>query len=333
MTASLWTLRSLALLFGLFAAAGCGDDAGGDPARAGSGDRDAAPDADRDAQAGPGPAEGGGSMTAIIDGRRWEAAPGMVRSRVDDDVPGGYEFEGTGNVLSRLTLALYYVDSTGSYDVGVGGSVVGAAASYASGATGMIWQTPGSGDAGTLEVETFGEGRIAGTFEFTLVPVPGSAARSMVTVEAGEFDLELPEGALEVGPGFGRSVSAEFDGERFNAATVVVTPNAGGFSFNAINDRYNVGFMIGEADGPGTYPLALGPPFRGVVVVAADPAKQENCCWGNIVDDSGSITVTTFSSDRLTGSFEFTLAPGAMGSATEPLVATSGVFDIGLRDP
>ncbi|HMI94069.1 MAG TPA: CotH kinase family protein [Polyangiales bacterium] len=42
--------------------------------------------------------------------------------------------------------------------------------------------------------------------------------------------------AVAIGPGLGRRLSAELDGERFNAATVVVTPYSGGLSFNALNE-------------------------------------------------------------------------------------------------
>jgi hypothetical protein len=282
--------------------------------------------------AGPSAASTGGTFTAVIDGAAWQATPMSVRSRVDDDVPGGYQLEGTSASLQQVWLKLYYVDAPGTYDLGVSGSVVGASAGYTRSTS--IWQTPATGVAGTLEISALTAHRIAGTFEFVAAPVPGSQAKGMVTITDGQFDLPLERKAAEIGPALGRTLSADFDGERFNAAAIVVTPYAGGVSFNALNDDYNVGFILGEVDGPGTYELSFEPPARTVVVVAGSKGDQaEHCCWGTDASSTGSVTFTTFDDDRLVGTFDLDLAPRATSAASAPLVVMSGEFDIGRQDP
>lgn len=319
------------LLCGALAGAGCGDDDNhADSPQAGNGGaRDAGPGG-RDAAQG---APGNGTMTAVVDGMDWEAVPDRIRARTDEDIPGGYEIQGTSpGATSQISLWLYYVDGPGTYPFGVTASVVGASASYAE--LGAIWQAPGSGDAGTLTITQLDEDRIAGTFEFDVVPVPGSSATGMHAITEGSFDLPLEGSVRPITADVGSTLSAQFDGELFNAASVVLTPVAGGLGFNAINDAYNVGFVLMGVDAPGSYALTMQPLARSVAVVAGAQADQDtHCCWVTTPEDNGSLTLTTLSDDRLVGTFEFTL-PAMQGSqASAPLVVTRGVFDLGRAEP
>ncbi|HMI94068.1 MAG TPA: hypothetical protein VK509_21995 [Polyangiales bacterium] len=71
-----------------------------------------------------------------------------------------------------------------------------------------------------------------------------------------------------------------------------------------------------------------------MIVIDGNPADElETCCWGANPDDSGTVTITTLSADRLAGSFELVLVPKAGSAASAPLVVTSGAFDIGREDP
>jgi hypothetical protein len=328
-----WGARLVVVVCGVIAIVGCGDDDGGAGTAGGPGAGQGGGDVDAATSGGGGPgATESGTFTAVIDGMAWEATPASIRTKIDEDVPGGYILEGTGGLSQHIQLNLFYVDAPGSYSLGVGGSVVGANGNLSR--LGSIWQTPGSGAAGTLVITELLADRIVGNFELTAEPVPGSMATGTVMVTEGEFDLPLTEPAREIGPGHGRTLSAEIDGEPFNAATVVVTPLNGGISFNAINDAYNLGFLLSEVELTGTYGLSLDTPSRAVAAVAGSNGDMTtNCCWTVPLEEAGTITFSTISADRLVGTFEVTLEPQAGTAASAPLVVTSGVFDLGREDP
>jgi hypothetical protein len=307
----------------------CGDD--DEPASNADGaPRGGGASGSADAQMPGGGTARGGTFRAVIDGTPWEATMN-VRTRIDEDVPGGYRLEGTSDSLQHLELDLFYVGAPGSSDIGVTASVVGASGSYSRGSS--VWQAPASGDAGTLEVTTLSNKRITGTFELAVAPVPGSQAKGEVQITEGEFDLPLAGSAIEIGANVGSTVSADFAGERFNAASVVITPYAKGISFNALNDAYNLGFVLDQVDGPGSYALSTEPPARSAVVVAGSKRDDANCCWVSGPDSEGSVTFITFDADRMIGSFELTLGAMAGSPASAPLVVTAGEFDIGRGKP
>ena len=161
-----WSARLVAIVCGAIAIVGCGDDDGGGspdgPSAGRGGEGDAAISGSTEA----------GTFKAVIDGMEWEATPASIRAKIDEDVPGGYVLEGTGGLMQHVQLNLFYVDAPGSYSLGVGGSVVGANGNVSR--SGSIWQTPASGAAGTLVITELLADRIAGTFELSAEPVPGS---------------------------------------------------------------------------------------------------------------------------------------------------------------
>jgi hypothetical protein len=212
------------------------------------------------------------------------------------------------------------------------GAVVGAYASYSL-VSAQTWHTRYTGDQGTLTITTLSDTRIVGKFEFDLTAFAGTKAVGTHKVTEGQFDLMLTGSATPIGPALGRTLGAELEGAVFNAASIVVTPLASGFSFNAINDNFNIGFSFGGVSAAGSYDLSFGSPARTVVVVAGSMGDAKtNCCWGASPDDTGSLTLSTFSAERFVGTFELTLKPQAMSAATAPLVIKSGRFDIGRKD-
>jgi hypothetical protein len=280
------------------------------------------------------PATGSGVLSALIDGMAWTAASSNASARTEVKIPGGYTLHGTDSArASSLTLSFYYIDSPGTYPFGVTGAVVGAYASY-SDVSGATWHTALKGAEGKLIVTDLTPKRIAGTFELALTAYPGTKATGMHAVTAGKFDMPLTAAATPIGADQGRVLRGELKGATFNAASIVVTQLASGFSFNAINDDFNVGFSFADVSAPGTYDLSFATPVRTIVAIAGSKGDPKtNCCWGASSSDSGSLTLTTLSPDRFVGSFEVTLQPQASSAATAPLVIKSGTFDIGRRDP
>jgi hypothetical protein len=127
----------------------------------------------------------------------------------------------------------------------------------------------------------------------------------------------------------GSRVTATIGGQQWNAATVVATaPAQGQFSFNASNSEYMITMIAGPLPGPGSGPISVAtPPLRRITVLRT-PAGGG---WGGTAADQGTVTITTWSATRISGSFSGTLAPSP-GSTGAPLVITGATFDIRLGD-
>lgn len=277
------------------------------------------------------PGETDGAFTATIDGMNWEGAPNFVHASALAGSPGAYVINGTANpgaTGETLVLSLYNVDGPGTYRLGVTPVVVGAYATL-SRTNGDYWHSAYTGNEGTVTLTSLESGRIEGTFQFTMSPGFASGAEGTRLVTGGSFDLPLSGDVVSVPPGHGRAVSATFGDEPFYAATVIETPYANGIAFNALNDDYNLGIILSEVEGPGTYPLdLLSTPFRSAVVVAGTAQDPGTCCW-NSIDVTGAVVISDLSDDRIIGTFEMTLSADSNSGATESLVITGGTFDIG----
>jgi hypothetical protein len=314
------------------AGTGSAGAAGASAGRAGNGNAGAGTGSDA---AGASGMSGDGELSWVIDGTEYRAAADTIEATASDEIPGGYDIEGAalpGATQRFLAFSLYNIDAPGTYWFGVSAGVIGAYATLQQ-PTSNIWHTRPVGTSGTLEVETLTEDRIGGTFELTLTPSLGSRATDTLELTDGRFDLPYDGTALPIGTDQGRSISATIDDEPFYASSVVVTPYPGGLSFNALNDERNIGFILSEIDGSGTYEIGFAPPVRSVVAIDATADDQgTHCCWGASVDDTGTLELTELSEDRIVGTFELTLQPQPGKPATAPLVVTDGRFDIGLAE-
>lgn len=274
------------------------------------------------------------TMSARVDGAAWEAAQSVnLMAATVKAIPGGYQivaFDTPGTSFRQIALNLYNLDSPGTYPFGVTASVVGAYATFQMSGS-RTWQTDYTGEAGTLTLSTVNAERLAGTFQFSATPFPTSPATGTVVVTEGMFDVPVSGTVTPVAEGNGSTLSADLGGDFFNASTVVVTGVSPNLFFNAVNDEYNIGFSITGFSGEDEYELDF--PTVSVLVIAGNGgATGTNCCW---VASQG-VGVVEFSradDDRLVGSFSATLQPQAGSNASEPLVITAGVFDIGLVLP
>lgn len=282
---------------------------------------------------GPDPSDDG-EMTATVDGEAWTAATSSLSATLIEDVPGGVLLEGTANLgvaYRQITISLYNIDGPGTYALGVTASMYGGYATYA--ISGGQWHSPYTGASGTVTVQELSNDRIKGTFQFHATPILGSQTPDTHDITGGQFDLPLESPLAAVPDNVGGSLQVKVGDVDYSASYFTVTPNGtGGYLLTTGNDDYQFGIFLDGVDGPGPYPLSF--PTRSIVInPGTNPSDGVSCCWGPSVEDTGTITLTTASAERLAGTFSATLNPRDGTNATESVVLVGGMFDLGLAMP
>jgi Family of unknown function (DUF6252) len=280
---------------------------------------------------GPGGGGGGGNgpgLTATVDGHSWKSDSAFVH--LSQLFPGSYNLFAVQNGGSgSITLDLYDLPGPGTYAIGTSFGVIGADASYVN--AGGAWSTPLSGASGTLTITTLTTTHIVGTFSFTADSSTGSAHGS-VHVTNGKFDVSVATPLSPPAPEDGSRLSATLGGTDWNAATLTVAPGVSdSYAAGGGTLEYNLTLGLNAITGPGTYPLSLASPVRSMYVQGGiGSLNGPHCCWGNDAGDVGSVTITSFTSTRMKGTFTATLQPEAGTNASAPIVITNGTFDFGI---
>ena len=91
-----------------------------------------------------------------------------------------------------------------------------------------------------------------------------------------------------------------------------------------VNTNYNITLGIGNLTGPATVSLDLAAGGNGSSAIVANTTGG----WGTAFQGgTGTITVTTLTTNRIVGTFSFDAKPGS-GSATGTLQVRNGKFDV-----
>lgn len=116
------------------------------------------------------------------------------------------------------------------------------------------------------------------------------------------------------------SAGPTFSSAQYNEAAEVLTLT--GISLGS----YSMAITLAEITGPGPVTFTATVPLRfAVVTIGSDPG------WGSTYQTGGgSLSIATFTADRITGTFQFTAWPSPTSSQTGELVVTSGQFDLAL---
>jgi hypothetical protein len=266
-------------------------------------------------------------ITATVDGSAWSATPSTIVSGATGTThPGSLTFQGSsmaaGNTRT-LSFVLTRIPGIGTYPLGVNiGTTTGGIVTMSLQA--QAWTTPLSGRAGTVTVEAITDSRVRGTFSFQSEAV-GNSTPAMVTVTNGRFSVARSNDFVAATPDqLGSRVSATVGGQSWNAATVVVSiPAPGQLTLAASNTDYMMTMLVGPVSGPGSGPLGPGVPVRRLSFQRI-PAGG---FWGGTAADQGTITITSWTATRITGSFSGSLAAAAGGSSSA-LSVSGGTFDL-----
>ncbi len=287
-----------------------------------------------DGPTGPGGNGGGGGtgMSAKIDGVSWQAVPISLAA-----IPGQaglFTLVGTmpdGNSSKNITLTLHSVSATGSFPLGTSFDVRGGRGSY--GEMNAIWATETDARSGTVTVTALTSTRIAGTFEFTAAPGRGNASTVNRTITEGRFDLPLSFAPPAMPANAGKTMTATLNGTAWTAPNIVVQPLAGNqLNISTSGGTYSVSLNLAAITGPGTYALGTAAPLRAIIVGGGTGGiNSPNCCYGLNASDTGTVTITTLTADRVIGTFSATLGAQPVNQATGTMVITNGKFDLGFR--
>lgn len=272
------------------------------------------------------PGEGDARLSATIGGQPWAADDAtIVALSTSPNVPGSLSFSG-GNLsgaVRNLTFHLGRIPGPGTYPLGVNQlSNGGGLATWMNAPA--AWTTPLSGKAGSITIESLGEGWASGTFTFTGGSSAAGTADS-IAVTNGRFRVPVSPSWTPVSADQrGSEVTATLDGERWNGATIVsgsADANIAGFS--ATSTDYTVILSVAPVSGPGSGPISTVNPTRRVQVVRV----SDGAGWGGTAADQGTVTIESIDDARVVGSFSGTLAP--VGAPTRPpLAVADGRFDV-----
>ena len=129
---------------------------------------------------------------------------------------------------------------------------------------------------------------------------------------------------LDVNPNDNGSMTARVDGAAFTAFSVAGTFNGSVLAVSGIQISPSQGLTIGVATtAPGTFTVGTGSSGVNGIYVSG------NSSWsaaGNI--GSGTVIITTLSSTRAVGSFNFVMQAQAGSGATGTRTITQGAFDV-----
>lgn len=283
----------------------------------------------------PTPAGAKGLLVATIEGVAQTADSATVTAVATPAIAGGIKISGTfqpGASGHLMTLNLYNIDKPGTYPLGVNPTIYGGYVTY-SRVGGATWHTPLSGESGEVVITAISATRIAGTFHFFATPFPLTPATGTRLVTLGRFDVPLAGTVKPVPANTGAILFASIDGLLYNSAFASLIRSGTSHTITTSNTSYSVAFILSGITGPGVYPISLAPPSRSVVVDrGTDSPAGTHCCWGPVVGDSGSITVTSLTADRMIGTFTAKLLPRAGTAAAAPLMITNGSFNLGFVD-
>lgn len=268
-------------------------------------------------------------LRANVEGA-WEAESFYAASAsIGSYTLSGYESAGTNPYI--LSISLYNIGGPGTYPLGTGSTVAGG--SVVVSALNGAWSSPLSGADGSITITTLNTTRIAGTFNFALSALSGSASGTK-TGTNGEFSLELtpPASATPLPDNYGSKVSATFAGTPWNAANASGSYSAANrvLSVQASNNGRTMTIAVNEVTGPGTF--VLSGTARSMSVSATTNTLSNT--WNSAgTGGSGSVTVTSITATRMRGAFTATLGPTLGSTTTGTLAVASGSFDIGLGAP
>lgn len=272
---------------------------------------------------GDGPAGNNTSLfAATIDGVAWTGGTAGANAGAGGNFSMTGAQAGSGTAIG---LTLYAIGAPGTYPLGVGPTVAGGIGVISSGAS--AWSTPLNGAAGTVTITAVSPTRIAGTFAFNAPPVLQGGAQQRVVTQ-GRFDLPVSGPATLVVPeNASNKVTGTLAGAAFNAATVVsvTSPASGTFTFAGSTLNQTINVIISGYTGVGTYALGGGAARTVALTNLASPVGS----WGGTnATTSGTLTVTSATAARITGSLTATLQ-AAPGQTAAP-VTVSVAFEIGI---
>lgn len=276
----------------------------------------------------PGGGNGSNTLTATIDGQAFAAT--LVQANPVAATPGSLSFLGTqvtGGVARSLSISLAFITGPGTYPLGTNiGSTPGGIVSYVAGTA--LYSTPLSGTAGMITIATLTATRVTGTFSFTAATLVAGGVPAVVT--NGRFDVPLSTGYVApTADQAGSVITATINGTPRVIATIVGL--GGGTQTRTIGGQdltYSLTITVSPISAPGGGALTGNTvPLRRITIQQVGTTQS----WGGAGSDAGTLTITSISPTRISGTFSGTLSANSQTSGT--LTIANGVFDVRTPAP
>jgi len=261
-----------------------------------------------------------GTFTATIDGAPWVSSTNQTAggSSAANAVPGLVTLTGTKIVSSTnyttISLLLGYLSGPGTYPLGVNQATTAGGAgivSTASGSSFSTWSTNLTGSAGTVTITSLTSTRIGGTFQFTAPPQSFTTTTGTRVVTNGVFDLPLPANfTLAPATNKGSKITGTIGGVAWNAASTVALGGSGIFSMAGSTDSLTVSLVTGRPVSAGSsYPIGgTQGGIQGATMQVVKTGTSLSWTSGTGTSSVGTLTITTLSGNRATGTIVATLA-------------------------
>lgn len=277
----------------------------------------------------PGPITTTG-LSARINGQQWSSDSSVAG--VNKTQPGEFQFAARpAGATYTLSFTLQGIGGVGTYALGTDGTIGGGMVTVREQSGDKIWDTPGTGAAGTLTITEINSQRITGTFSFVATPVSNSATGN-ITVTDGKFDLPMRiPGSLEPLPANVISkIHTKILGEDFTPSSLqAFLPGTSTANFAIVggNPKHYFVLFLADVTGPGTYQLDPNKTrWMHIGYSSSGHGPLEQTWVGYDRGNTGSVTITSITANRVVGRFNATIQP-AVGT-TVPLTI-SGDFDVG----
>lgn len=206
------------------------------------------------------------------------------------------------------------------------------------GSPAQSWQAGVGIGSGTVTLTTLTSTTAAGTFSFSLAAVAGSGATGTKTISEGTFNVTLttaqPPAAT---PSGGSTFSVLIDGVPWTSSLsrrATLTNNILGITGQDTNFRVITlaiplsGGLLVPPSQPPTISLNFGPDIHGTVTMVLGAQNWDNGHTGG----EGTVTITSISQTRVTGTFTVTLVNNPINVTPVPTARlTSGTFDMALE--
>jgi hypothetical protein len=268
----------------------------------------------------PTPPGSNSTISGTVDGAAWSGSAGVSAQLNNNILAVG----GTDN-RTLFSFAVTINRGVGIYQTGVidPQNVVTSTLSITGSPGG--WTSSATSGRGTVTVSSFTSSTAAGSFSLTLDAVPGTGAAGTKTVN-GTFNVTYTN--VSAPPGNGRitgTITATVDGAAWRGAVNAFAVTVNGLT-TLVGQDTNTREITIVLIGGGVGPHSLTFPTNG---------SHANIQFGGQVWDTllpggtGSVTITSQTPTRVTGTFFFTAQP-ALGNNGAKSEVTNGTFDLGF---
>jgi Family of unknown function (DUF6252) len=267
----------------------------------------------------PGGTTPNGTLSATIDGVPWTATV-SVQTQFNNGI---LSFAG-GDNRQTLSIAVTANRGTGTYVAGVVDPQNIVVANLSTAGSAASWLSGPSLGTGSVTITSLTSTSASGTFTLTLAPSAGSGATGNKALTNGVFNVTftipptLPPGAGTTNG----TISALVDGAPWRGAVTARAANTGGFLSLTGQDTDTRLITMALPASVGVHSLAFGSSANAFMTIGGQQ-------WVTATPGgTGSVTITTLTSTRVTGTFTMGMQPALTNPGARPSQVTNGVFDL-----